>query len=169
VKSRPVRELSGVAGRATLLELSERDDPAQSGTVSAWLLVCPGQAAGWTHYIAAVVHLRPIDGAQPAYVRWPAATHEVLLYALDPGRNPSPTDPSSWCPLLPLNVCEQLELPSDAAAVQLLELSVAAVLDGRLWAEPPLSGQAEPWQTTLLQTAAHLRGEPHGLAPSCPG
>lgn len=152
MKSRPVRELSGVAGRATLLELSERDDPAQSGTVSAWLLVCPGQAAGWTHYIAAVVHLR-----------WPKATHEVLVYALDSTRNPSPSDPASWCPLLPLNVCEQLELPSDAAAAELLELAVAAVLAGKLWAEPPLSGQLEPWRTVLLQTAAHLRGEPHGL------
>lgn len=110
MKSAAVRDLAGAAGRATLLELTERD-PAQVGTVAAWLLVCPHQSAGWSHFMAAVVHLRPLDGAPDAHLRWPKATHEVLVYALDSTRNPSPSDPASWCALLPLNVCEQLESP----------------------------------------------------------
>jgi len=49
----------------------------------------------------------------------------------------------------------------DEAAVELLDLAVRAVLDGRLWAEAPLSGQVEPWRTVLIKTSAHARGEEH--------
>jgi hypothetical protein len=90
-----------------------------------------------------------------------------MLIALEPepkGRffnRRSPTDPDAWTFLHPMNFVDQIEVPSDEAAGALLSKCVEAVLTGVLWAEPPLSGQVEPWRTTLIRTAAHMRGEEH--------
>jgi hypothetical protein len=152
-------ELSGPAGTATEL-LFHRVRGPQQATVAAWWLQCPGQSVAWDRFMLAVVHLRPLDG-EKAHIRVPGATHEVLLAALNPERKPRPTRPWTWQYLQPLNVVEQVQLPDDAAAAQLLGQAAQAVVDGVLWAEPPLSGQAEPWHTSMVKTSAHLRGEEH--------
>lgn len=126
-----------------------------------WLLHCPGQSALWSDFYLGVVHLREIEGERPAVLRLEGATHEVMLLALDPavpltaetlGDQPLPY-------LTPLNVEEQFIVPSDDAAIELLRLCAKAVVDGLLWAEPPLRGQREPWATCVSETAAHFRGE----------
>lgn len=157
------RTLVGPAGGAmeVLYEWAEGDPPDVQGTVAVWYLHCPGQSPAWDRYILAVVHLRPIPGVRPAVVNVPHATHEVLVHALDPQRMPTALDPATWAPLRPLNVVEQLQLPDDDAAREVAALAARAVVDGVLPAEPPLSGQVEPWRTALLKTAAHLRGEEH--------
>lgn len=158
-------ELSDVvirgAGDRAACELfcTELEGPQQA-TVAAWWLECPGEAPLWSKYLLAVVHLRPVDGI-PANVVVPGATHELLVVALNPERDPRAVDPDSWEYLLPPNVTEQVELPDDNAAKQLASHAAQAVVAGILWAEPPLSGQVEPWRTSLIKTAAHLRGEPH--------
>jgi hypothetical protein len=149
----------GPAGRA--VEVTIEDPRPMSTAVSTWILECPGQSPAWTHYLLTVVHLRDQEGADPAVVNVPHATHEVGVLALDP----KPfvlEDPSTWVPLFPVNVSEQLQLPDDAAAVTLAQLCARAVVNGMLPAEPPLAGAKEPWRTSLIQTAAHLRGEEHG-------
>jgi hypothetical protein len=157
------RTFTGPAGVAVeVLHEWEPDDPPDvQGTVATWFLRVPEQSPGWDRYLLSVVHLRPIDGVRPAVVRVPHATHEVLLLALDPAVDPQPTDVESWRFLRPVNVCEQIELPHDDAARVLLGLAARAVVAGVLWAEPPLSGQLEPWRTVLIRTSAHLRGEEH--------
>jgi len=155
--------LTGPAGRAEeiLAELEPSDPPSQRATVASWFLTCPGQSIAWSHYGMAVFHLRPIPDAEPAQVRVPGATHELMLLAYNPEANPRADDPASWRHLVPGNVAEQVQLPDDAAAVRLARLAAQAVVDGVLWAEPPLSGQVEPWRTALIKTAAHARGEEH--------
>jgi hypothetical protein len=91
----------------------------------------------------------------------PHATHEVILLALDPAGDPKPTRTKTWKRLFPINVCEQIQVPDDDAARQLLYQAALGVMQGILPAEPPLSGAVEPWRTVLLKTAAHLRGEEH--------
>lgn len=108
-----------------------------------------------------VIHLRHIPGTHPPYINTPHATHEVVLQALNPDANPVWDNPNTWHRLTPLNFADQFQLPSDEAAVTMTEMAARAVVDGVLWAEPPLSGQKEPWLTSLLQTSAHLRGEDH--------
>lgn len=160
------RVLLGPAGTATELhpELGRPDRIEQQATVACWWLDCPGQSPAWRHYLLAVVHLRPIEGQEHApVVTVPGSTHELMVVALDPDRGPNPEDTETWGYLRPTNVVEQLELPDDDAASQLAHLSAQAVVDGVLWAEPPLSGQVEPWRTSMIQSAAHLRGEDHAL------
>ncbi len=131
--------------------------------VSSWLLHCPGQSAAWDHYILSIIHLRSIEGVKPAVVRFPHATHEVMLVALDPAQHPVPEDVNSWRPLLPVNVEEQIELPNDSDAKDLLAVCVRAVVNGTLPAEPALAGAVEPWRSSLIKTSAHYRGEPHAM------
>lgn len=152
----------GPAGRAVELLLpAERESSAEEATLAAWFITAPGQSPAWSHYLLSAIHLRPIEGVKPAVITVPRATHELLVIALDPGSRPVPTDSSSWRWLLPVNVCEQVELPGDESAVELARMAARAVVLGALPAEPPLSGAVEPWRTSMVKTSAHLRGEEH--------
>lgn len=161
VKASVGRVLIGDLGFAQELTFGELDTPDQAGTVASWFLDCPGQSPAWQHYNLSIIHLRDIEGVKSAIVTVPHATHEVMLFALDPARNPVPTDTSSWSFLRPVNVCEQIQLPDDGAASELLYDCARAVVNGILPAEPPLAGAVEPWRTALIKTAAHQRGEEH--------
>ena len=154
--------LQGPAGTATEVILKGTPDrPAWVATLGMWFLSCPGQSPAWDKYLLSIIHLRPIDGVPDADISVPNATHEVLLIALNPDRNPTALDMSSWQHLTPANLVEQIELPNDEDAKDLLKKCATAVVNGMLWAEPPLSGQKEPWRTVLIKTAAHYRGEEH--------
>lgn len=150
-------QISGPAGKGWPIEILEHDRPDTTATVARFFLECPGQSAAWDRYGLSIVHLRPIAGVRPAYLRFPDATHEVLLVAYDPSLNPDPAVPSSWRMLRPFNLCEQVHLPDDRAARALLDSAAGRVVHGKLWAEPPLSGQHEPWYTYLRDSAAMLR------------
>ena len=151
----------GAAGRATeILHEFEPSDPLDiRATIGAWFLQCPGQSPAWQHYHLAIVHLRPIDGVKPAVINRPGATHEVMLFALDPAKHPVPDDLNTWSWLSPVNFVGQLELPSDESAKNVLEILARAVADGYLWAEPPLSLQREPWESQLRELEDHAKGK----------
>jgi hypothetical protein len=153
----------GPAGTATEVHATvEPDDPpAQTGTVATWFLDCPGQSPAWRHYLLNVVHLRPIDGAPPAKIVVPHATHEFSVYALAPDARPQPTDTDTWRHLTPVNVCEQVQLTSDDGARRLARLAARAVVAGVLPAESALAGAREPWRSSLIRSSAHMRGETH--------
>lgn len=155
--------LDGPYGTAVrvLVELEEDEPQDWTATCASWFFICPGQSPACDRYALSIIHLRPIEGVKDAAVTVPGATHEVMLHALDPKTEPVPTDPMSWRRLHPINVLEQIELPDDAAAVDLARGCARAVLAGVLPAEPLLSGAVEPWRTVLIKTAAHLRGEEH--------
>lgn len=151
----------GAAGAASeLLKASDFDRPDEAACVACWWLHCPGQSIAWEHYVLSVVHLRDLPGVPPAVIRLPHATHEVHLAALDP-KNADPYDTDTWVRLQPYNLIDQVQVPSDDDASELAHLCAREVAEGRLWAEPPLSGQVEPWRTVLIRTSAHMRGEPH--------
>lgn len=149
----------GVATEVIPVTVTKVDETA---TVAAWFLVCPMQSPAWDTYVLAVVHLRDIEGQEhPPRITVPRATHELMVYACDPSKRPRAHDPETWHPLLPLNVVEQVELPDDAAGVSLAEQAAWAVVRGYLPAEPPFSNSREPWLSSMVKTAAHLRGEEH--------
>ncbi len=159
--ARVAETVVGPAGWAGRVELDDVVGDAVA-TVAFWFIHAPGQSPAWDKYGLGVVHLRDVPGqSRPPVRRFPSMTHEVLLVAYDPQRDPQATDPESWSPLHPVNLCEQVALPGDAAAAELLDLCARAVVAGVLWAEAPLAGQREPWRSALAQTASHLRGEGH--------
>lgn len=133
----------------------------QKATVAVWFIHAPSQSIAWDRYLLSIYHLRPIEGGTPVKKEYDALTHEIVLVALNPDKNPQPNDPESWAHLVPMNLVMQLELPHDEAASDLLERSAKAICGGLLWAEPPMSGMVEPWRTSMLQTSAHYRNEPH--------
>ena len=133
----------------------------KSATLATWFLHCPGQSPAWSNYLLSVVHLRPIPDGSPPALQFPGATHEVMVVALNPEKNPKANDTETWYHLTPVNVAVQLVLESDEQAVELLYLAARAVVSGLLPAEPALAGAKEPWQSTLVNTAAHMRGLEH--------
>lgn len=151
----------GVAGTATeIIAHTEPSDPLDwAATLKTWFLYCPGQSPAWSHYGLSVVHLRPIEGVRPAIVHLDGATHEVLLVAYDPQYEPKADDMTTWRFMLPVNLAHQVRVPDDEAAIKLIDYCAEAVIAGRLWAEPPLTGQTYPWKAALDATAEHLRGE----------
>ena len=164
-----LRQLRGTHGRATELELEESDIKVadHSATVSCWFIDAPGQSLFWQHYLLGIYHLRPIEGSdKPIKKLYDGVTHELSLIALDPDRRPKVDDMQTWRHLVPINFVMQVELASDEQAKELLMLASKGIVDGLLWAEPPLSGQKEPWLSSMLQTSAHLRGEAHGGHPN---
>lgn len=150
----------GPAGKAEQItyRLDEDDRPDQAATLASYFLTCPKQSPAWDSYLLSVIHLRDIEGVKPAHKRFPEATHEVLLMALDPDSNPGPLNLESFSHYLtPINLTQQVQLNDDEEAKDVLRMAARAVVDGRLWAEPPLSGQTEPWATVLKHTAEHFR------------
>lgn len=150
---------AGVAGsaRELLITLGPDDKKDWAATIGCWFIYAPGQPPAWRHYGLSVCHLRDLEGVKPAHIRIPGATHEFMLLALDPHKNPEADRPESWVRLFPMNLMEQVKLPNDATASRLLDMAATEVVEGRLWAEAPLSGQTEPWRSWLRHQASVLK------------
>lgn len=149
-----------VATAQHVIPVGEPELADHAAHIATWFITAPNQSPAWDKYVLSVVHLRAIEGQQhDPIVRSEGATHEFLLYACEPDSNPRPDDLSTWHALRPLNLEHQVRLTSDEDAADLARLAAQAVCRGLLWAEPPLSGQTEPWASTLNHTAAHYRGE----------
>lgn len=167
-------EYVGPCGRANnvLQQLIDREPDKPHGAVGFWFVHAPRQTPLWHHYVLACVHLRPMGDLPDPNITEAGATHEFHLFALDPDPEPSVEDPSTWSRLLPANFIGQYVIAgdpkhADQVAAEVCALAAEAITDGRLWAEPPLSGQTEPWHTALQTTISHYRdghpvGEGHG-------
>lgn len=137
-------------------------EPAQHATLTAWLIYAPGQAAGWDHYLLAVVHLRPIEGTPPAKINGFGYTHEFLLCALDPERKPVKDDAKTWAPIYPVNACVKFMVGSDADAVDIADQAVAMIVRGLIPAEAAFPNQGQQsWSQIITSTAEHKRTGGH--------
>lgn len=161
MSARQGRELAGHAGLAIEVIIEDPEHPDQRAGVAQWFLVCPLQSPAWDRYLLSVIHLRDIEGqSKPPTITTPHATHELMLIALDPTKDPQPGNPASWSMLVPLNMSVQVELPDDDKAADLAMLIASAIVEGYLPAEPPFPGGSIYLQP-VLTTCAHLRGEAH--------
>lgn len=103
-------------------------------TVVNWLIEAPWAHPFWHSYTLTLVHLRPMPDARPTIFYLDGASHELWLYALDPGK---PREPAirgeafpSW--LTPSNFAAQIVAPSDEAAAARIEGAVRRICDGTL-------------------------------------
>lgn len=147
--------LRGAAGTAVLVDMTGRPSRAHSA-VGTYFLHCPGQSPMFINFTLSMIHLRPEPGLPSAKLAFPQATHEMMLVALDPTFSPVPDDPESWLLLTPLNYTQQVALPSDEAACELLGICALEVVNGGLWAEPPLSGMVHPWKGFITRVAQQI-------------
>jgi|SRR5690348_13289293 hypothetical protein len=149
-----LRDVTGAAGAGAelLITCDERSCPDVTANLGNWFLTCPRQAL-WDSYVLSLIHLRAIAGARAPVITVPGATHELMLLALDPECRPVAMNVDTWRYLRPFNVVEQFSVKTDEDALDLLADAARAVLNGELWAEPPLSNQVEPWRQWVRKRA----------------
>lgn len=148
-------------------------DPALDGagtTVTWWLLQGLWHPL-WPQFVLSVVNLREVDGMPPAQLRFPGATHELMVVALNPGDPLRLHDIETLESggfrgvggyLTPIDVVHQFEA-TDEEMTHLAELCARACTLGVL---TPSTDEAravlrEQWLTSCVRTLAHMRGEVH--------
>jgi hypothetical protein len=105
-----------------------------------------------------VVHLRPIEGARPVYLRYPEAEYELNMFALDSKAGPKADDMATIVPLEPVNYVEQFHGVSDAQAVQVGAILVQWFVNGHLFAEPSgIVGARDLWAGAFRRVLAEVR------------
>lgn len=170
-----MRQFAG--GQATVTEIpyepAEALNPSQTATLSFWFVDAPGVHPLWPQYTLCMVHLRDIEGQdRPPHRRTPAASHELMVVALNPELKPwtaenlkakmlaTPKGVSNF--LEPLNVCEQLENLTDDQAKELTQLVARSLSDGHLPIEcDDMHGGRAWWRQVLDTTCEHLRTGTH--------
>lgn len=102
----------------------------QGAEIDTWIVEAPYSHPMWHSYMLAVVHLRPVDGFPAAVVHLPGATHEVMLYALDPSHTPR-LDRNPRL-LHPANFHGQWIAESDEGAIAKVDSCVDLIIAGQL-------------------------------------
>jgi hypothetical protein len=132
---------------------------APPALTEAWLLDVPGWSPAWRHFMVSVITLKEIDGVGRATKRWPGATHELVVQAMDSEKLPLPTDKSTWSFLTPVNVVWQFSA-TDAEAAKACRALTALALDGGLCLETQgIEGAKEQWAQWIKRLLPNARIE----------
>ncbi|NUS86000.1 MAG: hypothetical protein HOY75_25575 [Streptomyces sp.] len=134
--------------------------------LDSWILTGPRWHPVWYQYNLGVVSLADHPGLPPANRRYPDATHELTVFALNPEQGPLDARhlPEGPLPFLtPVNVVEQITT-TDQRGRELAALCARAVVDGLLW---PETGDAPDriraaWRSSIHQTLDHDHDPTHG-------
>lgn len=105
-------------------------DPRASVTLPSWIASASYAHPLWSHYAILCVALRDVPGVPKAIVHLPGATHEVLVFALDPDTKPAVDDMPRA--LQPINFSGQFVEADDMAAAARVQQAVQDVIDGTL-------------------------------------
>lgn len=143
-----------------------KDKPKTS--LGTWLIEAPGIAPAWTHYLLGVAVLRDVEGVEPALLQYTDADYELLLCAINPGKDgkfvPDPDSPP-WKTLRPVTLALQFGGVSDFQAKTILDLFAEQVVKGQLSPEPGgvnLPGiSKEAWRQALAATLACMSEGKH--------
>jgi hypothetical protein len=161
----------GAFGKAWKFPMPD-DDPDWRRAVNLdanFLIFAPGAHPMWSWHILMAISLRDVDGQPPAHKRYPEATHELMVYALDPG-HPVP-DPRAWqlppddgAPrplqlLQPPDAVVQFHVDDDRHATEIVALAAEACTKGLL---VPDSDHRGMWDRSITATAQHYRDGVHG-------
>src|SRR3546814_905496 len=156
-------KMDGPYGDAVDLELPPGKRSEQ--TLAMYLLTAPFAHPAWSQYIMGVVMLDDRPDFPPPKLHFPEATHELFVFALDPGYGPY--DPLSIKPfiekeklplLTPVSVVVQFN-SNDAHRKTLSEYAARDVVDGRLSPEPPFSIESNNkyWRAALGRYLSEMR------------
>lgn len=159
----------GHRGTAVRLDIDPNVRGSQT-TVDWWLLTGTWHPI-WPQFVLSVVHLRPVDGHQPAQLHFPGATHELVVLALNPGEPPQTHDIETLQRggiaavggyLEPVDVVHQFTATDDEMR-ELADLAAQGCVNGFLTpsTDDARSALREQWLTACVRTLAHMRGEEH--------
>ncbi len=129
--------MRGRLGNAWLIDMeavSRRrgivNDPRAAVTLPCWIASAAYAHPLWSHYTIMCVALREVPGLPKATVGLDGATHEILVFALDPGTKPAVDDVPRI--LHPINFAGQFVAADDISAAALVQQAVQDVIDGTL-------------------------------------
>lgn len=130
--------LTGAHGRAWTCDLDAARRMCgvaaeQDAMLASWVIEARWAHPFWHSYSLMVYHLRPLPDARPTKFYLAGATHEVLLYALNPEEPREPAikgGPHDW--LHPCNFAAQFIAADDAAAAARIEAAVTRIVNGTL-------------------------------------
>jgi len=103
---------------------------AKETTVCGYIVEAVWAHPLWKYYSVNCVSLKNIPGLSPAIIRMPGATHEIMVYALNP--NYVPTIDDFIHILHPCNFAGQWYAASDEIAAQKVEETVKEIINGGL-------------------------------------
>lgn len=129
--------LRGMLGNAWLMDLEAVNrrrgivnDPRSAVSLPCWIASAAYAHPMWSHYLIIGVALREVPGVPKAVVHLEGATHEVMVFALDPDHKPAVDDMPRM--LQPINFTGQFIEADDASAAARVQQAVQDVIDGTL-------------------------------------
>jgi len=144
-------------GRAWLFRKPANEvEPEYEACLATWLVNRPGLNVDWAWWLVAVIHLRDVPGAEPAFLAYPQAEYEFMIYAIDPEQcpNPEPDAEIGYPILTPYEVVEQFHEVTDTDASRLCELGVRTILSGGL---DPVEDHQAYWNQLIVKNVAEFR------------
>jgi hypothetical protein len=129
--------LRGMLGNAWLIDMeavSRRrgitNDPRASVTLPSWIASAAYAHPMWSHYAIMCIALRDVPGVPKAHIHLEGATHEVMVFAMDPDTKPAVDDFPRM--LNPVNFTGQFIAADDLTAAARIQQAVQDVIDGTL-------------------------------------
>jgi hypothetical protein len=110
--------------------LVKADDPRNLSHLCTWIVHAPWSHPHWPVVAVMACNLRDVPGMPPAIINLPGATHEVMVYAMNPGM-PVTVDGDMHF-LQPGNFVGQFKATSDDAARAIIEDTVRKIVAGQL-------------------------------------
>lgn len=144
-------DVIGVDGRVAW---QSRLSPEGSGRLDVFILEVPGAHPVTSRWLVSVVHLRDIDGAEPATKVYPQAEYEIAVAALDP--SDTEVDGGGWKLAKPLEMALQFHGVNDRQAMSIARAYVAAVLVGN---RSPVRDHSEHWQQCISKCVARFQSK----------
>lgn len=133
-------DLSNHHGRAWLCDQAEGlrrkgIKPEDDATLAHWVVEAPYAHPFWHSYSVVLIHLREMPDKRVMKIYKPGATHEVWVYAMDPGKDRRPVVETgivdgAW--LSPGNYAGQFIAESDEDALAAVRAAVLRVCHGTL-------------------------------------
>lgn len=129
----------GAFGKAWLCDIDAcykkiKKERTEGGEVAIFIIEASWAHPFWHSYVIFLIHLRGIIDGQPAAIHLPGATHEFMLFALNPDkpREPIISEGEPVAYLTPANFGAQFIAENDAAALNRMEQTVQLICDGNL-------------------------------------
>lgn len=139
------------------------NDPHAAVTLPCWIASAAYAHPLWSHYVVMCIALRDVAGVPKAKVNLEGATHEIMVFALDPDRKPAVDDMPRT--LQPANFVGQFIEADDLSAAARVQQAVQDVIDGslnpdtdarRMWVDRFSASNLKPGALDLDFIAAKL-------------
>lgn len=129
--------MTGRMGNAWLIDMEAtgrrrgiENDPRAAVTLPCWIASAAYAHPMWSHYTIMCIALRDAPGVPKAYIHLEGATHEIMVFALDPDTKPAIDDVPRT--LHPANFIGQFIAVDDKDAEARVRQAVQDVIDGTL-------------------------------------